>query len=260
MQIQSISTGKERDAESGNDYFDARYYSSAMGRFMSPDWSAQEEPVPYAKLDNPQSLNLYSYVLNNPLVLEDNDGHEIIYASNLKNPQLVRDTIQAELANPNTSSSLSGYVGPNNPNLTIQSGDLSDLDNKTLTPDGQPGQSTTQGVTSPDIETITGSSTNSDGVTTQDVPQTILRSTTITIDNRTSTGDTPGVVIHETHHAGEARANPAQYNKDAKAEHSNPCHNCRPQEQRAIAAQKANEKAIKQAIKQIEKDRKKAQQ
>jgi RHS repeat-associated protein len=72
----SCCTGKERDAESGNDYFGARYYSSAMGRFMSPDWSAKEEPVPYAKLDNPQSLNLYSYVLNNPLSRVDADGHD----------------------------------------------------------------------------------------------------------------------------------------------------------------------------------------
>jgi RHS repeat-associated protein len=32
-----VFTGKERDAESGNDYFGARYYSSSMGRFMSPD-------------------------------------------------------------------------------------------------------------------------------------------------------------------------------------------------------------------------------
>jgi RHS repeat-associated protein len=30
-------TGKERDAESGNDYFGARYCASSMGRFMSPD-------------------------------------------------------------------------------------------------------------------------------------------------------------------------------------------------------------------------------
>jgi RHS repeat-associated protein len=60
-------TGKERDAESGLDYFGARYYASNMGRWMSPDWSAQEEPVPYAKLGNPQTLNLYSYVQNNPL-------------------------------------------------------------------------------------------------------------------------------------------------------------------------------------------------
>jgi RHS repeat-associated protein len=69
-------TGKERDTESGNDYFGARYYGSSMGRFMSPDWSAQEEPVPYAKLDNPQSLNLYAYVGNNPLGGVDADGHD----------------------------------------------------------------------------------------------------------------------------------------------------------------------------------------
>lgn len=68
-------TGKERDAESGLDNFGARYYGSNMGRFMSPDWSAQAEPVPYAKLDDPQSLNLYSYVGNNPLIRIDSDGH-----------------------------------------------------------------------------------------------------------------------------------------------------------------------------------------
>jgi RHS repeat-associated protein len=68
-------TGKERDTESGNDYFPARYYSSAMGRWLSPDWSAKVAPVPYAKLDNPQSLNLYSYMLNNPLSGFDPDGH-----------------------------------------------------------------------------------------------------------------------------------------------------------------------------------------
>ncbi|HXS14400.1 MAG TPA: RHS repeat-associated core domain-containing protein [Acidobacteriaceae bacterium] len=68
-------TGKERDTESGNDYFGARYYASTMGRFMSPDWSAKAEPVPYAKLENPQSLNLYGYMLNNPLGGVDPDGH-----------------------------------------------------------------------------------------------------------------------------------------------------------------------------------------
>jgi len=71
----SRSTGKERDAESGNDYFGARYYASSMGRFMSPDWSAKATPVPYAKLDSPQSLNLYGYMRNNPLGGVDQDGH-----------------------------------------------------------------------------------------------------------------------------------------------------------------------------------------
>jgi RHS repeat-associated protein len=72
----SVSTGKERDTESGNDYFGARYYASSMGRWLSPDWSAKVEPVPYAKLGDPQTLNLYSYVQNNPLSRFDIDGHD----------------------------------------------------------------------------------------------------------------------------------------------------------------------------------------
>jgi len=68
-------SGKERDSESGNDYFGARYYASSMGRFMSPDWAAKQDPVPYAKLDNPQTLNLYAYLRNNPLAGVDADGH-----------------------------------------------------------------------------------------------------------------------------------------------------------------------------------------
>ena len=35
-------------------YSEARYYSSAMGRVHLLDWAAQEEPVPYAQLDDPQ--------------------------------------------------------------------------------------------------------------------------------------------------------------------------------------------------------------
>src|SRR5580698_10548013 len=68
-------TGKERDTESGLDYFGARYYSSNMGRWMSPDWADKPEAVPYSSLDNPQSLNLYGYVYNNPLSRADADGH-----------------------------------------------------------------------------------------------------------------------------------------------------------------------------------------
>jgi RHS repeat-associated protein len=73
--IGSRSSGKERDAETGLDFFLARYYSPAEGRFITPDWASRPEPVPYAKLDNPQSLNLYAYVLNNPLSRFDPDGH-----------------------------------------------------------------------------------------------------------------------------------------------------------------------------------------
>jgi len=68
-------TQKERDTESGNDYFLARYYSSALGRFTTPDWSAKTDPVPYAVFTDPQSLNLYAYVRNNPLTRIDAAGH-----------------------------------------------------------------------------------------------------------------------------------------------------------------------------------------
>ncbi len=63
-------TGKERDSESGLDNFGARYDSSSMGRFMSPDPIYIEEQ----KMLDPQELNLYSYVRNNPLNLTDSTG------------------------------------------------------------------------------------------------------------------------------------------------------------------------------------------
>jgi hypothetical protein len=54
-----------------------------MGRFMSPDYSDDDDgpvSIPYYNPSNPQSLNLYSYVHNNPLVNTDPDGHDCIYA------------------------------------------------------------------------------------------------------------------------------------------------------------------------------------
>jgi RHS repeat-associated protein len=67
---------KERDTESNLDYFPARYYNSNVGRWMSPDWSSDPDPVPYADFTNPQSLNLYGYVDNNPLSYFDPTGHD----------------------------------------------------------------------------------------------------------------------------------------------------------------------------------------
>ncbi len=69
-------TGKERDSESGLDNFDFRYYASTMGRFMKPD-----DPFNWNE-SNPQSLNLYGYVGNNPLNRVDPDGHDCIYIDN----------------------------------------------------------------------------------------------------------------------------------------------------------------------------------
>jgi len=75
-QLGSRFTGKERDAESGLDNFGARYFGSNMGRFISPDYSDGPDPVAFADLENPQSLNLYSYVENNPISNTDPDGHK----------------------------------------------------------------------------------------------------------------------------------------------------------------------------------------
>ena len=68
-------TGKERDAESGLDNFGARYSTSSLGRFMTPDWAAKPVTVPYAKFGDPQTLNVYTYVENSPLNRIDADGH-----------------------------------------------------------------------------------------------------------------------------------------------------------------------------------------
>jgi RHS repeat-associated protein len=68
-------TGKERDSETGLDYFGARYFSGAQGRFTSPDWSERPETIPYASLNDPQTFGLYTYARNNPLVFRDPDGH-----------------------------------------------------------------------------------------------------------------------------------------------------------------------------------------
>ena len=60
-------TQKERDSESGLDYFLARYYSSAQGRFTSIDT--------VLAFGNPQSLNRYQYGFNSPLRYVDPDGN-----------------------------------------------------------------------------------------------------------------------------------------------------------------------------------------
>jgi len=62
----SRCSGKERDAESGMDYFGARYYSGAQGRFTSTDpILGSANPL------NPQTWNRYTYTLNNPLKYTD---------------------------------------------------------------------------------------------------------------------------------------------------------------------------------------------
>jgi RHS repeat-associated protein len=60
-------TSYERDAESGNDYALMRTSVNRLGRFSSPDPLA-------GSIFDPQSLNRYAYVLNNPILLIDPFG------------------------------------------------------------------------------------------------------------------------------------------------------------------------------------------
>jgi RHS repeat-associated protein len=61
-------TGHEFDPETGFHYYGGRYYDQDISRFVSPDPYVQEP-------NNPQNLNRYSYVLNNPQSLVDLSGH-----------------------------------------------------------------------------------------------------------------------------------------------------------------------------------------
>jgi RHS repeat-associated protein len=124
-------TGKERDTESGNDYMFARYYNSATGRFLSPDWDAKsDDPVPYAKLDDPQSLNLYSYVYNNPLGKADPDGHWPAWAlagggtlgAIGEGVAILSNPITASLAAAGAAAALLGRAVQANPNVDLHQG------------------------------------------------------------------------------------------------------------------------------------------
>jgi RHS repeat-associated protein len=91
-------TQKERDNESGLDYFLARYYSSAQGRFTSVDpLMASAEP------QRPQSWNRYSYCFGNPLKFVDPDGREVsvkdekaLEQIRLTLPKEVRDQVKLD--------------------------------------------------------------------------------------------------------------------------------------------------------------------
>ena len=63
-------TGQEKDSDTGLNYYGARYYNSHIFHFTQPDSLL---PDPY----DPQQLNRYSYVRNNPLKYTDPSGHII---------------------------------------------------------------------------------------------------------------------------------------------------------------------------------------
>jgi RHS repeat-associated protein len=75
-------TGKERDAESGMDYFGARYYSNSLGRFVTTD-----PLMASARVSDPQTWNRYSYARNNPERFLDPTGMKEVTADQCKKDQ-----------------------------------------------------------------------------------------------------------------------------------------------------------------------------
>jgi RHS repeat-associated protein len=101
-------TGQERDTETGLDFFQARYFSGALGRFNSPDPGNAG-----ASLFNPQSWNGYTYVNNNPLVNVDPSGASCINGQE----QIVPESDGAAQAdNGDGMGCLTAGVRPGDPN------------------------------------------------------------------------------------------------------------------------------------------------
>ena len=112
-------TGKERDGETGLDFFGARDLSAAQGRFTSPD-----QPLIDQEPSDPQSWNLYSYVRNNPLVNIDPTGQDCVYINDdvslergncsKKNGTYVSGTIDAKSFTYDPRKGTLGYSYTNN--------------------------------------------------------------------------------------------------------------------------------------------------
>ncbi|MCZ2076118.1 MAG: RHS repeat-associated core domain-containing protein, partial [Bryobacterales bacterium] len=98
-------TGKERDEETGLDYFGARYYSGAQGRFTSVDPSMLS-----TVLSNPQTWNRYTYALNNPLRYVDPNGELWVASGDANNPYSWVDECQK---NQTCHTTIAANVGGN---------------------------------------------------------------------------------------------------------------------------------------------------
>ncbi len=254
-------SGKERDTETGLDYFGGRYYSSRFGRFMNPDKPFLDQDEFY-----PQSWNIYMYARNNPLRYIDLSGFEIIYAS----PELEAISNALRASSATYDAALKGYEGKDAPNLLVQFGDAGfDADGKTKA----------TGMATPSIQQAKpagehwGSVKDADGNVIPDkhiitvnpaVPAKVI-SATITIDNslKGNTSEIEGALGHEVGHVDDARKNPDTFlanSQQTAAEKGKTPHDKRPNEIVANAFEKtvlAEKQATQKAQEQKQKEEKK---
>lgn len=103
-----LFTGKEKDKETGLQYFEARYYDGVLGRFLSVDPMFVEiDRFEKTELNNllmdSHQLNLYSYVSNKPIMFFDPDGRN---ASKIKNIKDIIKYVDKQFEFANSSSAV----------------------------------------------------------------------------------------------------------------------------------------------------------
>jgi RHS repeat-associated protein len=94
-------TGQELDLESGLYYYGGRYYDQEISKFLSAD------PIVQAPA-NPQNLNRYTYVINNPQTLVDPSGHMFFWFLGVMISAVVNQTTHSDIGT--AISSPIGYL------------------------------------------------------------------------------------------------------------------------------------------------------
>lgn len=169
-----LFTGQRLD-ETGLYFYNARYYDPAIGRFISPDFLIQSPA-------DPQTLNRYSYVANNPLRYADSTGNWFEFAGSEKERLRMYETLMLLYHNTATHDLVVDLMTDENKVVTLQFGGSYG---------GAGGQTLPTDYAAAVVDTIFGASVNIDW--------------TITIDQGATAADVAPLLAHELSHAAESR-------------------------------------------------------
>jgi RHS repeat-associated protein len=200
-------SGKERDAESGLDYFGARDFYTGHYRWLSVDPVINREEA----LANPQLWNLYAYCRNSPVTYWDPDGMDVFYATE----QLKSFFGALAARSRKVRNTLAFYEGDGRPNLYVRQGDAGqDMDGEKaygsfaadIIPDyGENLAKITSEMTLEKIENLATWSV-------REAPLIVDSSLTLGIFNR----HTITYALHELGHADQAVRFPLQYRRNLR--------------------------------------------